>query len=142
MMNGSDPPSQDDIDKPPDPHDMKYAFETEEWLDPPVYNENLMKILKINPSTRAYFIAKYCKTRTPTDWNRYVTLGYICYEDGYEFDKYWNGTETNWLQRHKMIWYQYKAHVDHNIEISNQLSIWIKEVTEPYLQKYAPEFKM
>jgi hypothetical protein len=41
MMKGSDPPSQDDIDKPPDPHDMKYAFETDEWLDPPVYNENL-----------------------------------------------------------------------------------------------------
>ena len=127
MMKWLDTPSQDDNDKPPDPHNKKYAFETDEWLDPPVYNDNLMKSLKINPSTRAYFIAKYRKTRTPTGWNQYVTLGYLCYEDGHEFDKYWNGTETNWLKRHKMIWYQYKAHVDHNIEISNQLSIWIQE---------------
>jgi hypothetical protein len=141
MMNGTDPPTLDDIEKPPDLLDKKYAFETDEWLDPPVFSANLMKTLKINPSTRAYFTAKYRKTRTPTDWNRYVILGYLCYEDGQIFDKYWNGTETNWLKRHKMIWYQYRAHIDKNIDIPNKLRVWVNEVKEPYLQKYAPEFQ-
>ena len=73
MMNGTDPPTLDDIEKPPDLLDKKYAFETDEWLDPPVFSANLMKTLK-NQSVHTCVL--YCKVSKDSHSYR---LESICY---------------------------------------------------------------
>lgn len=39
-----------------------------------------------------------------------------------------------------MVWYNFLYHVDRNLEISKTLHAWATEVSQPYLQRYAPEF--
>ena len=39
-----------------------------------------------------------------------------------------------------MVWYNFMYHVDREFEISPTLSAWATDVSQPYLQRHAPQF--
>ena len=41
---------------------------------------------------------------------------------------------------HRMVWYNFMYHVDREFEISPTLSAWATDVSQPYLQRHAPQF--
>ena len=122
MMNGTEPPPRQQIDKPPDPHDTRYTFETDEWLDPPTCETNIQESTQITMTTRSQYAEIYRINGDPTSWKRYVNLGWFCFDNCREFDTFWKETETHWLKRHQLIWYQYKSHVNRSLHIPEPLN--------------------
>ncbi len=60
--------------------------------------------------------------------------------DGLEFDSTWDDPETTWYKRHKIVWYTYWYHRQHNLETPMKLQVWAINVSQPFLMKNAPDF--
>jgi hypothetical protein len=74
MTNGMDPPPHDFPNKRPDPDNVIFSFETDEWLDPPKHDANNSQIPKISSAAGAFYNVEYQKTASKASWNRYVHL--------------------------------------------------------------------
>ena len=130
------PPASPDPDNPDNPD---FYFETNDWLDTPVIPDTLDE----QPSSTDYrflLLNQYRSLVNPTKWQRYIILGFHAYEDGREFESDWNIQPVDWLKRHKIIWYSYMHHVDHQIDIPPKLFAWATQVTKAFLLFHEPRF--
>ena len=121
----------------PDPDNPVFLFDTTEW------NEEI-KFEDVVPAARTearrYHLTQFKTITNPTAWNRYLHLGLYSYDDGLEFDCIWDDPEKTWYKRHKIVWYTYWYHRQHNIATPMKLQVWAIEVSKPFLMENAPGF--
>ena len=129
-----DPPESPDRDNP------AFDFDTLKWQEAPPISEDGGEDSTSLPNPRQQFMTNYRLLATPTEWNRYIHLGLFAYEDGQTFTTTWNNDKTTWLFRHKIIWYNYKYHLDHSMDTSVLLHNWATKLSQPYLLHHQEEF--
>jgi hypothetical protein len=127
------PPASPDSDNP------AFSFDTTEWLVPPEipdsHDDN-----PGSPDSRISLLNQYRSLVDPTKWHRYIMLGFHAYVDGREFESVWNTQPVDWLKRHKIIWYSYMHHVDHQLDIPPKLFAWATQITKAFLLYHEPSF--
>ena len=141
MAVGSASPSPHDPPGSPDRDNPVYDFATTEWHEvPQIKDTNDVGNDEIVSSPRPFFLKNFRSLATPEEWHRYIILGYFAYEDGLTFLRVWNHETTDWLQRHKIVWYNYKYYLDKSMHMPERLQVWATNLSHPYLKKHAPAF--
>ena len=114
-----------------------FQFDTTSWYDPPAFtstNPNGMEdVARRNANQHVYR-----QTGSATTWNRYLTLAFYTLDDAANFDREWSNMATNPLTIHRMIWYNYLYHVDHELTIPPKLHSWATLISQPYLIAHDP----
>ncbi|KAI2488891.1 hypothetical protein MHU86_25945 [Fragilaria crotonensis] len=123
-----------------DPHHPMYGFYTEEWHDQPSPPNGSKWFPDEERYRREANAHAYRQHGTPQNWLRYLTLGYFVYDDCSKFDALWMKYSADPIICHRMVWYNFLYHVDRNYELPPTLSAWATDVSQPYLQRYAPQF--
>jgi hypothetical protein len=124
------------IPLPSPPHDESLEFTTDEWFEPPPYVTDLPET---SPETNIRNLAEteYCKSSTPTEWLRYMTLGrYVV--DGFTFNKIIGESIAEPLTMHCLIWFQYVYYLDYKIDIPEKLQAWAVTKSQAFLSKHLP----
>ena len=138
---GSDPvhPPLMELDSFLDPSHPTYGFDTDEWVVSPTYvapsDADSDRICQRLGNADAFQ-----QSGSPIAWYRYVTLGFYVYDDCPTFDRYWRQFARKQLICSKMVWYNYKYHVDRKLHISPHLNAWATDIARPYICKYEPLF--
>jgi hypothetical protein len=123
-----------------DPHHPTYGFHTEEWHERPQPTDG-SEWFKVEERYRREANAHaYRQHGTPQNWLRYLTLGYFIYDDCSKFDALWMKYSTDPIICHRMVWYNFLYHVDRKFDIPPALHAWATDVTQPYLQRHAPQY--
>ena len=121
----------------PDPDNPDFLFETSEWNEDIQFND---EVSLARTEARRYHFSQFKTITNPTSWNRYVHLGLYAYDDGLEFDCTWDDPETTWYKRHKIVWYNYVYHTQHNLVVPPKLQVWANTISLPFILKKDPEF--
>lgn len=82
----------------------------------------------------------YRQHGTPQNWYRYLSLGFFAYDDCTKFDTLWMKYSSDPVICHRMVLYNFMYHVDRRMDIPPRLSAWATDVSQPYLQRYAPQY--
>lgn len=123
----------------PDPNDLTFLFDPEEWLNLPSQPTGRGVRFKTDERYRREAHAHaYRQYGTKGNWLRYLTLGLYAFEDCKEYDKLWTTFNDDPLQVHRAIWYNFMFHVDNEIEIPTQLNEWAMQISHAYLSYYDP----
>jgi hypothetical protein len=72
----------------------------------------------------------------PSEWNRYLTLGYFALKDCGEIEKLRKNFDNDPLMMHRIIWYQFMYHVDREISIPVKLNEWAMIFFHGYLEHH------
>ncbi|KAI2511556.1 hypothetical protein MHU86_2810 [Fragilaria crotonensis] len=122
-----------------DPHHPTYGFHTSEWhkMPRPEGDDWFPSEERYRREANAH---AYRQHGSPQNWFRYLTLGFFVYDDCSKFDALWKKYSSDPIICHRMVWYNFMHHVDRKFEISNTLSAWATDVSQPYLQRHAPQF--
>ncbi|KAI2501929.1 hypothetical protein MHU86_12550 [Fragilaria crotonensis] len=123
-----------------DPHHPKYGFHTEEWHDMPRPINGTDWFSTEERYRREANAHAYRQIGTPQNWLRYLTLGLFVYDDCTKFDSLWMKYSDDPIICHRMVWYNFLFHVDRKLDIPATLSAWATEVSQPYLQRHAPQY--
>jgi hypothetical protein len=123
-----------------DPHHPTYGFHTEEWHDLPRSPTALACFTEEERYRREANAHAYRQYGTPQNWLRYLILGYYVYDDCSKFDALWMKYSADPIICHRKVWYNFLYHVDRHLDISATLSAWATDVSQPYLQRHAPQF--
>ena len=70
----------------------------------------------------------------PIAWTRYLTLGFFAFTDCTHFDNLWAKRETDTVNFHRVIWYQFMSYVQKELPIPEKLSAWALQITHPFLE--------
>ena len=140
MTEETAPPFSPDPTGSPDFANPLFDFATTEWHALPKITTNDDDDDVKLPNLRLYFLDQFRKRTNPTDWHRYLTLGYFAYEDGQTFTVDWHNKTTTWLERHKIVWYNYMYHLDNSMDAPIKLHGWATKMAHPYLLKHEPKF--
>jgi hypothetical protein len=131
-----EPPSVFPVDH--DPSHPLYGFQIDKWLDHPTTHGPdwfpTEERYRRDASAHAYR-----QRGTKENWHRYLILGFFVFEDCNECDKVWAAIETDPLQVHRSIWYNFTFHVDHEIDIPPKLHAWAMNVSQAYLVQNDPK---
>ena len=115
--------------------DLLTDFNTSEWVDTPPY-ETVLPETTPDSNIRAMTEQEYRNSTSPSNWNRYLTLGrYVT--DGFTFDTNIAEITTDPLKVHCMIWYQYTYHLDYQLTIPMKLLEWATRCSLAYLQTFS-----
>ncbi|KAI2494575.1 hypothetical protein MHU86_19945 [Fragilaria crotonensis] len=120
-----------------DPDNPAFSFDTPEWNESISFDDT---VPSSRTEVRRYHLTQFKSITNPTAWNRYLHLGLYAYDDGLEFDCIWDDPDTEWDKRHKIVWYNYMYHLQHNLEVPIKLKAWATIKSQPFLQKKVPEF--
>ncbi|KAI2499312.1 hypothetical protein MHU86_15156 [Fragilaria crotonensis] len=82
----------------------------------------------------------YSQHGTPSNWFRYLTLGYFVYDDCCKFDALWMKYSDDPIICHRMVLYNFFYHIDRNFDTPANLQVWAMDVSQPYLQRHAPQY--
>ena len=82
MTEETAPPFPNDPTGSPDLANPLFDFATTDWHALPKITTNDEEEGVKLPNPRLYFLDQFRKRTNPTDWHRYLTLGYFAYEDG------------------------------------------------------------
>ena len=123
-----------------DPHHPTYGFHTTEWHETSRFLSELASISVEERYRREANAHAYRQHGTPQNWLRYLILGYFVYDDCSKFDALWMKYSSDPIICHRMVWYNFLYHVDRNYAISEKLTAWATDVSQPYLQRHAPQF--
>ncbi|KAI2507901.1 hypothetical protein MHU86_6559 [Fragilaria crotonensis] len=123
-----------------DPHHPTYGFYTTEWKAIPRPTAGVDWFSVEERYRRDANAHAYKQHGTPQNWSRYVTLGFFVYDDCTKFDTLWMKYSADPIICHRMVWYNFMYHVDRKLEISKTLSAWATDVSQPYLQRHAPQY--
>ena len=123
-----------------DPHHPKYGFHTEKWHDMPRPTNGPDWFPDEERYRREAKAHAYRQHGTPQNWFRYLTLGYFVYDDCAKFDALWMKYSADPIICHRMVLYNFLYHIDRKLDLSETLHAWATEVSQPYLQRYAPQY--
>ncbi|KAI2495156.1 hypothetical protein MHU86_19341 [Fragilaria crotonensis] len=114
-----------------------YSFRCDQWFDHPTPNgpDWFSAEERARRDANAY---AYRQHGTKENWFRYLYLGFFVFEDCFECDKLWAAMESDPLQVHRSIWYNFRFHVDQEMDIPPQLNAWAMNVSREYLSHYDP----
>jgi len=138
MSNGTGPPPP--LGSHPngiDITDPKYAFNTEDWIEPPMQfpeafiNDTTMTLRKENDFA-------YQKVGNPSTWERYITLGYHAYDHCFQFETQWERMKENEMDALIFIWNVYSYHLNRALPMPTKLQGWAIDIARPYLLNHLP----
>ena len=122
------------VRSPPSPDDRNFDFTIEEWVA-------ACRLVRHKDETSAGIKRRhqaehvYRSKTTPTQWNRYLTLGRYTMS-GPDFDTLMNDQDVDALKIHCVIWYNFAFHVDRHKECSPKLEAWAVQRSKPFLDKH------
>jgi hypothetical protein len=76
----------------------------------------------------------YQQYGTTYNWSQYVHLGYFAYTHCSDFDKIWAKIQNDPLMVHRAIWYNFTYHVERDIPMSEPLTTWAMNISQPFLE--------
>ena len=124
----------------PDEWDLSYplyGFQCDKWLDHPMPSGPDWFSSEERARRNANALA-YRQKETKENWNRYLLLGFFVFADCFECDKLWAEMENDPLQVHRAIRYNFRFHVDQEIDIPPTLNAWAMNVSRVYLLHFDP----
>jgi hypothetical protein len=134
----TDPNGDDAVPPPalPDPNQQDYRdyeFTSTDWDLPPV-PADADCFGKEESTIRDAHAYSYQQYGTTYNWSRYVNLGYFAYTHCGEFDKNWTKVQDDPLTVHRAIWYNFTYHVARDIPMSEPLTNWALNFSQPFLE--------
>jgi hypothetical protein len=116
----------------PDSDNPDYSFEILSWIEPPAISGFIIDDSRSHD--RELLLTKYRSTANPIDWHRYLTLGLHVFADGNKFHEIWHRQPADLLTRYRIVWYNYKFHLDNSIKVPSKLHVWATQLAKPYLR--------
>jgi hypothetical protein len=120
-----------------DPLNPLDGFQCDKWLPHPMPTgpDWFSSEERARREANAY---AYRQKGTKEQWHRYLLLGLFVFEDCFECDKLWEALESNPLQVHRAIWYNFRFHIDQEMHIPPLLNTWAMDVSRVYLLHFDP----
>ena len=120
-----------------DPLHPLNGFQCDKWFDHPTTTgpDWFSNEERARREANAY---AYRQIGTKEQWSRYLLLGFFTFDDCVECDKVWAAMETDPLQVHRSIWYNFRFHIDQEMNIPPMLNAWALNVSQAYLSYYDP----
>ena len=138
MTDSTAIPSTPDQPKKGAPSYDPMSFDTTTWQETPAF-------VIAEESDTALFTHKegndgrYRSTKTPTQWNRYINLGYYALDNGDEFDAAWENFAANPRHVHHIVWYNYQDHMDRDMQVPPKLHHWATTVSKSHLIEHGDD---
>ena len=131
----------DELDAYLDPDCPDFGFATDIWVEAPPYQTSNDGKPVISTTREANADAfKTSTAGSQVAWNRYIQLGYYTFDDCKDFDAYWRHFINKQTICMKMVWFNYKYHVDRQMSINPKLQTWATKVAQQHLDQLEPSF--
>ena len=123
-----------------DPDNPNFGFAIVEWVDSPPFRTPDDTADDARLQNRINHASAFQTHGSPVAWNRYTHLGFYVYDDCNDFESIWRQFVSKQTFCSKMIWFNYKYHVDRDMDTSSKLHSWATEVAKPHLLQLEPSF--